>query len=382
MTGAMPRELVVCSLEGWDDVWRRNQFLVRELLRRDPLLRVLFVEPPLDVVHSLRRRHPLGRTGLTPVADQPGLWRLRPRKVLPRIVGPFADDSLMRQLQRAVMRLGFTQPTLWVNFVNYAPLVARVPWPSVYDITDDWLLAPATPRELARTRRCEEILLREADEIVVCSPALAASRGGSRPVRLVPNAVDVEHFRSPRPRPPDLPTGPTAVYVGTLHEQRLDVALCAELALGHPGLTLVLVGPNALTASSSAQLTSLPNVHLLGPRPYHDVPAYLQHASVVVVPHVVTPFTESLDPIKAYECLAIEVPTVATPIAGFRELSDRLRVVPRERFVEAVATALAGSRPTEPARDVPDWRGRVQEFAAVLEQAGRRARRDHDTRSV
>ena len=45
-------DLVVCSLEPWDDVWRRNQFLVDGLLRRDPDLRVLFVEPPSDLVHG------------------------------------------------------------------------------------------------------------------------------------------------------------------------------------------------------------------------------------------------------------------------------------------------------------------------------------------
>ena len=39
-------DLVVVSLEAWDQVWRRNQHLVSRLLARDPSLRVLFVEPP------------------------------------------------------------------------------------------------------------------------------------------------------------------------------------------------------------------------------------------------------------------------------------------------------------------------------------------------
>ena len=40
------REPAVCSLEGLNDVWRRNQFFVGALLRRNPELRVLYVEPP------------------------------------------------------------------------------------------------------------------------------------------------------------------------------------------------------------------------------------------------------------------------------------------------------------------------------------------------
>ena len=64
---AVPEELVVCSLEAWDDVWRRNQFLVRELLAMDVGIRVLFVEPPHDVLHgALRGRLPRG-LGLRPV---------------------------------------------------------------------------------------------------------------------------------------------------------------------------------------------------------------------------------------------------------------------------------------------------------------------------
>ena len=47
-------DLVVVSLEAWDDVWRRNQHLVAGLLRSDPALRVLFVEPPADPTHDLR----------------------------------------------------------------------------------------------------------------------------------------------------------------------------------------------------------------------------------------------------------------------------------------------------------------------------------------
>ena len=49
-------ELVVCSLEPWDEIWRRNQFFVDALLRRKPALRVLFVEPSADVLFDITQR--------------------------------------------------------------------------------------------------------------------------------------------------------------------------------------------------------------------------------------------------------------------------------------------------------------------------------------
>lgn len=359
-------DLVVCSLEPWDEVWRRNQFLVDGLLRRDPDLRVLFVEPPSDLVHGILHGQLPTDPRLRRVRDR--LWALGPLKPLPRRAGPWADRALLAQVRRAVRRVGFAQPTLWVNDSTYAPLAQETGWPTLYDVTDDWLLTRASPRELARRQRLEEEMLRIADEVVVCSRALVESRGSSRSVSLVPNGVDVEHFRRPRPRPVDLPQAPTAVYVGTLHDERIDVPLVEELARSS-GVTVVLVGPDALSVASN-RLLRLAGARLLGPRAYADVPAYLQHADVVIVPHLVTPFTESLDPIKAYECLAVERPTVATPVAGFRGLAGAIDVAPREEFCAAVEQALTRQHREVAAPPVGiDWEARVAAFESLLPRA-------------
>ncbi len=77
---------------------------------------------------------------------------------------------------------------------------------------------------------------------------------------------------------------------------------------------------------------------------------------------------ESLDPIKAYECLAIETPTVATPVAGFREYSDSVNVASRDVFATRVGEVLSGSvRPRRRERP-PEWDERAIEFEAALER--------------
>jgi glycosyltransferase involved in cell wall biosynthesis len=192
----------------------------------------------------------------------------------------------------------------------------------------------------------------------------------------VPNAVDVERFRQPQPRPRDLPATPTAVYVGTLHEARLDVELVVEIARSLTWLSVVLVGPDALQGAAHRSLANEPNIHLLGLRPHADVPAYLQHADVVFVPHLINAFTESLDPVKAYECLAVDTPTVATPVAGFRELAGAVSVAPRGSFVDAVRIALAGGAGTPPRSDVPTWDDRAAIFEGVLARARSESARD------
>ncbi len=363
--------LVVCSLEPWGEVRRRLRILVDEIVALDPSVQVLYVAPAVDIAHQLRRGrfHGIFRPRLERVHSR--IHVLRPRKWLPRSIGPFADRSLERQVLGTVDELGLQQPLLWINDAAYAPLIMRTEWPTLYDITDDWLLAPLAPRHRSRLMANESLLLERSEAVVVCSSDLERSRGRDRRVELIPNGVDVDLFRTPRSRPPSLPQGPVALYVGTLHSERLDATLVLELAKSLADLHVVLVGPNHLPAEVTARLESVPNIHLLGPVPYDQIPAFMQHADVVVIPHLVNPFTESLDPIKAYESLAAGRPTIATPVAGFRELGPPITVADHDRFIEATTSALAVAGPPGlPIAfgdiPVPTWRERAETMAALI----------------
>ena len=46
--------VIFVSLEDWDEVWRRNQFVCAKLVERNPTLKILFVQPALDVSNALR----------------------------------------------------------------------------------------------------------------------------------------------------------------------------------------------------------------------------------------------------------------------------------------------------------------------------------------
>lgn len=371
-------DLVVVSLEAWDGVWRRNQHLVAGLMRLDQRLRVLFVEPPTDPLHAAmgsgqpRRGRGLRRGPAVPGVADGVLWLLEPTKWLPRRVDPHVDERWARQVLRAARSIEMTDPVLWVNDPTGSLLVEATHWRSLYDVTDDWTLAPRTPAERDRVVAQEQVLLDRCDEVVVCSPALAASKGAARPVTLVPNGVDAEAYLAQHARPADLPTGAVALYVGTLHGDRLDVELCEATSRALVGFgTLVLVGPDALEAQQRSCLAAS-GVVALGARPSSDVPAYVQHADVLIVPHVVTPFTDSLDPIKLYEYLASGRAVVSTPVAGFRDVDDTLVVVTDAvSFPSAVVRAIrrprASAGPAAARAAVHDWALRVDRFATLLQ---------------
>ncbi len=276
---------------------------------------------------------------------------------------------------RAARHAGLVRPTLWINDAGVAPLL-DAGFPVLYDVTDDWLAADRPPAERDRLHRDEAAVLTRAGAVTVCSPTLAASKGAERPaerspVTLVTNGVDVDRYRSPAARPHDLPPGRTAVYVGTLHSDRLDVELCVTTSEAMDGDgTLVLVGPVALEPDDVRRLREA-GVVLLGPRPRDAVPGYLQHADVLVVPHVVDAFTDSLDPIKLYEYLAVGRPVVSTPVAGFRDAGGTVKVEKDGDFPDAVVSIVQAPHvaSAEPPADLPTWDRQAALFRAALDGA-------------
>jgi glycosyltransferase involved in cell wall biosynthesis len=373
MSGADDFDVICLSLEPWDEVWRRNQHMAAELLRLRPSMRLLFAGPPIDVTWSLRQGGWPGSSALRTIDEDGRLWVMAPRKWLPRRIWSNGDHSLVRQVLAAAQELRLNRPLLWINDSTYAPLLKMTSWPSVYDVTDDWLLAQGRPPEMERQRRNDADMLRDATEVVVCSPSLVDSRGRTRQVHLIPNGVDVDHLRSLTSRPVDLPTGRIVMYQGTLSEGRLDVDLCLRLCHGLVGrATLVFVGPNSLSRSSAQALGEAGAV-ILGGRPYADLPGYLQNADALVVPHRITPFTDSLDPIKAREFQAIGRPVVSTPVAGFRDLGPPIAIASRDEFVGAVV-ALVEKPPLAPGpgpllSQPATWASRAVDFMKVLDAA-------------
>ena len=393
-------DLVVVSLERWDEVWRRNQHLVSGLLRADPDLRVLFVEPPDDPLHALQRRaRPEFGHGVRRIGDR--LHAVRPVKWLPRRLDPRADDRMQRTIARAAARLGMSDPLLWINDPRADGLARRTGWRTLYDLTDDWLAAERPDAEMRRVAAGEEWLLAHAGAVVACSDELRRRKAAQRAdIAVVRNGVDTAAYRRPQPRPADLPHGAVALYLGTLHRDRLDVDLCVRTsaALGAPapdvpapapdgspapaiaapgnaagGGTVVLVGPNALDDADTALLRAA-GVLLLGARPHETVIGYLQHAGALLVPHVVTAFTESLDPLKLYEYQAAGRPVVSTPVAGFREAAGaQIRIADRDRFADVVretlATMSSDIAPAPHPAPAVDWSLRVAEMQAVLAEA-------------
>ena len=101
--------LIFVSLENWDDIWRRNQFVCAELARRYPDMQILFVCPPRDVSNALRTRRLGSLRGPNNWHPEgfPNITVTRPLKLLPSTlaVGRWVNDFMARVHVRGMLRL-------------------------------------------------------------------------------------------------------------------------------------------------------------------------------------------------------------------------------------------------------------------------------------
>lgn len=221
-------------------------------------------------------------------------------------------------------------------------------------------------------RNVEDRVLAEADHLLATSALLVdeVTRRSRREVDLAPNAIDLEHFQRAGPRPADLRSGnPTVVYVGALWGEWVDLALVESLARAAPEAAIHLIGP--LGGRAVAQRS---NLHVLGPRPRSQIPAYLAAADVAIVPFTPERIATAVSPLKVFEYLALERPVVATPLPELAGVPGVTIASGTAAFVEAVRTASSKPFPQRAVRDYLEqhtWAARVDRLLEITRLARR-----------
>jgi teichuronic acid biosynthesis glycosyltransferase TuaH len=346
-------DVIFVSMENWDEVWRRNQFLCASMARRHPNRKILFVGLSRDVSNSIRR---LSFAALAPATySVPGFANItvtHPVKAMPASIGIgrlFNQFSFRRHVRNVATRMGLRRPVLWLNPHYALHMVGRMGESAViYDVTDDWSMLSQSPQSRRRVIKQDAALCRAADAVVVCSERLREMKSTlTDKVHRIPNGVDAAHYyavldgQGPLPSEAERWPRPVFGYTGTIHPDRIDIDLIEKVARSIKAGSMVLVGPNHLPPACQQRLARCDNVFLHSQIPYSQIPNYMRAFDVCITPHKVTPFTESLNPIKLWEYLAAGKPIVSTDVAGFRDYPGLVYIASDAReFVEKLAAAL------------------------------------------
>jgi glycosyltransferase involved in cell wall biosynthesis len=379
------REIVCIGFAEWEAELPTNQHHLMSRLAETN--RVLFVESlglrrPQLALRDLRRMWRRLRDGLRGVRDVGPVHVLSPL-TLPahgnRLARAINKVLLRRQVSGACVRLGLRDPILWA-YVPQAEVLTEILDPSlvVYHCVDD--LAAHKGVDAASFRASEERFARRADLVLASAPALSQRlRGLSSHVVDAPNVADVELFATaldPGTVDPALAQlrPPRVVFTGAIVETKLDMRLIASLAAALPEWSFALIGPVGAgdPRTDVSPLRRQPNIHLLGPRAYGDLPNVLRGADAAVIPYARNRLTESVFPMKVYEYLAAGLPVVATPLPALEGVAGVTVAEDAQRMAAALdrlvgGNSAAGRREQSRLALGHSWDDRISEIAAAVE---------------
>jgi glycosyltransferase involved in cell wall biosynthesis len=250
---------------------------------------------------------------------------------------------LRNQVLRAMRQLGMQRPINWV-FNPAAAITAGSLGEDIliYYCVDEYAAFSGVAADSLTVMERE--LLNRADLVIASSERLLSSKRAHHPEAvLVRHGVDWRHFRTAlddrTQAPADLARipRPRLGYFGLIAEDWVDVKLIAHVARRLPHVSIVMVGRTTMDLSA---LGGLPNVHLLGHRPYAALPGYCKGFDAAMIPFPISEVTLNSNPLKAREYLAAGLPVVSTAIPEVRALGACAVAGEPEAFVAQVQAAL------------------------------------------
>jgi glycosyltransferase involved in cell wall biosynthesis len=286
--------------------------------------------------------------------------------------------ALKRQVGTALARLGIRNPILWA-YSPYAEALIDALDPSliVYHCVDD--LAAHKGVHAGSFRDAERRFASRADLVLASAPALSARlHHVSGSVLYAPNVADVRFFSSAAEEGPidtalaALP-GPRIIFVGTVVATKVDMHFLVELARLQPSWSFALIGPVGLGDATTdiSPLRSMPNIHLLGPRPYGRLPEVLRGADAAIIPYAINALTVSVFPMKVYEYLSAGLPVVSTRLPSLEGVRG-LTVVPDARSAARELARLLAEDPGKTRAAQQDaaaghtWEARLSEIDTAI----------------
>jgi glycosyltransferase involved in cell wall biosynthesis len=312
-----------------------------------------------------------------------GLVRVRPNfAVLSPFVAPgrtgmaISRRVLPGQVRRGAARIGVNRPLVWVNCPPGVEALDGIGGAGlVYQRTDRYESFKGVDHDLIRGYDLK--LKAKADVTLFCSRLLFdEEKHECRHAIFVDHGVDFEAFAlagaASGTEPDDIRPipRPRVGFVGGIDSHTFDPELFVEVARLSPQFQFVLVGACSLPPG----WCTLPNVTLLGQRPYEQVPAYMAACDVLIMPWNQSPWIKACNPVKMKEYLAVGRPVVSTPFDELRYYQGFIEVAADARtFAGAIAGAVAlpgdPDRRRERVRD-QSWGGKAETVLDELSAQG------------
>jgi glycosyltransferase involved in cell wall biosynthesis len=360
-------DIVLISTADWDNpFWTNKQHVAMELARRGH--KVLYVD-------SLGIRRPsASHADLSRIFQRVRRWLAGPRNVhenlwvwsplvlpLHRYPAILRLNRLLLQfgLSRCLANVGMRYELCWTYNPKTHQLVNLERFDRVvFHCVDEIKAQPNMPAD--ELEQAERELVSRSDICFVTAPHLLETRRTwNSNTHYFSNVADFSHFRSSVQESVEIPddlkqiSEPRIGFVGALSTYKVDFTLITEMARQHPEWSIVLIGKvgEGERNTDVSILRAHPNIHLLGPRAYGDLPRYLKGLDVAILPCQLNDYTRAMFPMKFFEYLAAGRPVVSTNLHALQDYGHVAKLAQdSNEFIEGVAAALRGEGATLDAR--------------------------------
>ena len=357
----LPFDGIICI--GGEDWWYHNRGhfdfqIMRRLAKDRP---VLFVNSLAVRMPSLKEKSQfaarIGRKlkslsrGIVNVENK--FWVFSPVSVPGPTGQKLSSWALAPQIKLAAARAGIKRPLLWVHCPAGAALVKDIPHAAlVLQRTDRFESFPeADPAVVGAQIKA---LKATADLVVYCNANLMAEEASEvRRQLLITHGVDLDMFiaagKAKAPGPADVAVlkRPRVGFIGGIDAHTFGPKLFLGTASRLPDVEFALIGGCSLPEG----WCTLPNVKLLGRKPYETVASYMAAMDVLIMPWNDSDWIQACNPIKLKEYLAVGRPVVTTDFPALGKYREIVSVAKGSRaFAEAIRSALTEPYDAERAR--------------------------------
>lgn len=230
---------------------------------------------------------------------------------------------LARQLKKAMVKLEVSKANVWCSLPTAVDYLSVLPDSHcVYYCGDDFGSLAGVDHDVVLSK--EQRLIKKVKYIFTAGKELLAKFPKDKAVT-VSHGVNFNLFNEKRNCcPSELPNnGPIAGFYGSVSTW-LDQELILEAASDLPHWSFVFIGN---IETNIDKLRNISNIHFLGAKPHAELPNYIQHWDVAMLPFKDNEQIRMCNPLKLREYLASGTPIVSTNFNALREYKNHVMVV-------------------------------------------------------
>ena len=375
---------VICI--GGSDWWYHNRGhfdfqIMRRLARTWPVLyvnslgvRMPRATDPGQFLAKIQRKAKSLTRGVTQVEAK--FWVFSPVSVPGETGQKLSGFALAPQIRLAAARAGIRRPLLWLHCPAGADLIGKFDSAGIImQRTDRFEAFPegdpnVLMRQVSQIRTAADLVIYAAAHLMEEEATLA------RRQLLVTHGVDTEMFvaagdkRAPGPADVAIAPRPRVGFIGGIDAHTFDPALFYGVARRLPQAQFILVGACSLPEG----WCDLPNVRMLGRKPYDVIARYMAAMDVLIMPWNNSQWIKACNPVKLKEYLAVGRPVVTTDFPALEPWRDLVRVAgDATSFTAAIEDALAEPYDPVPARQRlvgESWDDKANLIAREISQLG------------